>query len=70
MHGHHPVVDINSEATSELSHKADTRRHHGRLRILTDAVEEVADERAGLPIGSVIECYCARRFTAFDVEAE
>jgi hypothetical protein len=35
-----------------------------------DAVEEVGDERAGLPIGAVIKCYCARRFAAFDAEAE
>jgi hypothetical protein len=37
---------------------------------MTDAVEEVADERAGVLIGAAIEGNCACRFTAFDVEAE
>ena len=40
------------------------------LRSLTDAVEEVVDERAGLLIEAAIDCDRARRFTAFDAAAE
>jgi hypothetical protein len=54
-------------STADIHIKGD---HDAEDRFGSMALKKVADERGGFLLGAVIECDCARRFAAFEAEAD